>query len=132
LIPLGGLAFGYKGAALAAVSEILSAVFTGMPHCSRLIPMIGTDMSTPRTLGHFFIVIDPRRFVRKETYDAGMRAYLDDIRSQPSRPKKRVIAPGDREWATERERRERGIPVNETLERQFNELADRVGIPPLR
>jgi len=132
LLPLGGMRFGFKGAALAAMAEVLSAVMTGMPHCNRLLGMAGPDFSTPRHLGHFFVVIDPKRFVTAEVYETSMRAYLNDLRSQPSRPNTRVMAPGDREWAVEAQRLEHGIPLSEPLARAFEELADRLRIPRLQ
>ncbi len=132
LLPLGGTQYGYKGAGLAAMAEILSAVLTGMPHCSRILPMTGPDLSTPRHLGHFFIVIDPRRLVSPETYDRGMLSYLGDLRDQPARADRRVMAPGDREWSVAEQRGEHGIPISEPLRREFDELADRLRIPRLK
>jgi LDH2 family malate/lactate/ureidoglycolate dehydrogenase len=132
LLPLGGSQYGYKGAGLAAMAEVLSAVLTGMPHCSRILPMTGADLSTPRHLGHFFIVIDPRRLVSPEAYDSGMRSYLSDLRAQPARADKRVMAPGDREWSVAERRREHGIPLSDPLRREFEELADRLRIPRLQ
>jgi ureidoglycolate dehydrogenase (NAD+) len=41
--PLGGATYGFKRAALAGMIEILWAVLTGKPHCSRLLPMGGED-----------------------------------------------------------------------------------------
>ncbi len=132
LLPLGGVRYGYKGAALASVAEILSAIVTGMPHCSRLPEMAGPDFSTPRHLGHFFIVIDHRRFVSVEQFSAGMQAYLTELRAQPARVGTQVMAPGDREWAIEAERLEHGIPISDPLQRAFDELADRLRIPALQ
>jgi len=132
LLPLGGRRFGFKGAALAAMAEVLSAVMTGMPHCGRLLGMAGPDFSTPRHLGHLFLVIDPKRFVSAEVYEAGMHAYLNDLRSQPSRPGTCVLAPGDREWVVQAQRIEHGIPLSEPLVQAFDELADRLGIPRLQ
>ena len=122
--------FGYKGAALAGLAEILSAILTGMPYCSQLPGMAGPDFSTPRHLGHFFLVIDPKRFVSKEIYDLAIREYLADLRGQPARSDNRVMAPGDREWAVEVERCEQGIPVAASLQANFAELAGRLHIPP--
>jgi len=130
LLPLGGVQYGYKGAALASVAEVLSSVMTGMGQCGRLLPMTGPDFSTPRHLGHFFIVLDPLRFVSADLYEAGMNAYLTDLRSQPARSGKRVMAPGDREWAVEAQRRRDGIPVSSSLEREFKALADQLSIQP--
>jgi ureidoglycolate dehydrogenase (NAD+) len=123
--------FGYKGAALAGMAEVLSSVVTGMPHCSRLLGMAGPDFSTPRHLGHFFIVIQPTRFVPEQIYDAAMHSYLLDLRNQPSRPGTHVMAPGDREWAVEAERLVKGIPIHSALETAFAQLADQLHIPRL-
>jgi len=54
------------------------------------------------------------------------------LRSQPSRPNTRVMAPGDREWAVEAQRLEHGIPLSEPFARAFEELADRLRIPRLQ
>lgn len=128
LLPLGGIQYGYKGAALASMVEVLSAVMTGMPHCSRLLNMAGPDLVTPRRLGHFFIVIDPSRFVSPEIYSLAMGAYLRDLRSQPGQKQMKVMAPGDREWAVEEDRQLRGIPVGDQLKIDLDELADGLGI----
>ena len=58
LAPLGG-AFGYKGAGLAGLVEILSAVFTGMTSSLDMLPMVGGDLSTPRKMGAFVLAIRP-------------------------------------------------------------------------
>lgn len=131
LLPLGGLAFGHKGAGLASVMEILSAVMTGMPHCADLLGMVGPDWTTPRRLGHFFIVIDPERFVPRALYDAGMAAYLANLRASPARDGKSVMAPGDREWKVEAERSANGIPVAPALKEAFDTLAGELSIAPL-
>ncbi len=131
LLPLGGLGFGHKGAGLASVMEIVSAVMTGMPHCTEILGMVGADQSTPRRLGHFFIVIDPERFVPRAVYDAGMAAYLASLRAAPARDGKSVMAPGDREWKVEIERSRDGIPVAPALKLAFDAIADDLAIAPL-
>jgi len=128
LLPVGGVGHGFKGAALASMMEVLSAVMTGMAHCSRLLPMVGADMSTPRRLGHFFIVINPEAFVSRAAYDQGMAAYLADIRSSPAKPGAAVMAPGDREWACADRRAASGIPMSESLLGEYLEIARRYGV----
>lgn len=131
LLPVGGQSFGYKGAALASMIEVLSAVMTGMAHCSRLIPMVGDDMSTPRRLGHFFIVLNPEAFVSRAVYDRGMATYLADIRSAAAQAGKSVMAPGDREWWCADTRRRDGIPMNASLVEHYGRIAVEHGVPPL-
>ena len=132
LLPLGGIGFGHKGAGLASVMEIVSAVMTGMPHCADLLGMVGPDDTTPRRLGHFFIVIDPERFVPRAVYDLGMAAYLGSLRAAPAQPGKSVMAPGDREWKVEIERSRDGIPFAPALKVAFDAIAADLDIAPLQ
>jgi len=128
LLPLGGMLYGHKGAGLASMIEVLCAIMTGSPYCSTLPAMKGPDFSTPRRMGHFFLAIDYRRFVSPQIYEAGMHAYLRDLRSQPSKPGKKVMAPGDREWLVQETRRRLGIPVMRQLRMELDHLADILSI----
>ncbi|HKF46400.1 MAG TPA: Ldh family oxidoreductase [Terracidiphilus sp.] len=128
LLPLGGMAFGFKGAGLASMIEVLCAVMTGSPHCSQLPAMKGPDFSTPRRMGHFFLAIDYRRFVAAAIYEIAMRAYLQDLRCQPAKTGRSVMAPGDREWSTMSERQQHGIPVMRQLRAELDRIADALGI----
>lgn len=131
LLPLGGTLYGYKGAGLAAMIEVLCAVMTGSPFCSQLPAMKGPDFSTPRRMGHFFLVIDYRRFVAAQIYEAGMRAYLHDLRNQSAKVARKVMAPGDREWATMEDRKRHGIPVMRHLSEELDRLSAELGIQSL-
>ena len=65
LLPLGGEGFGFKGAALAGLATILSAVLQGATLDHAMIPMVGgEDMATPRGIGHF-CPGDPARRLRR-------------------------------------------------------------------
>ena len=123
LLPLGGMRFGFKGAGLASVMEVLSAALTGMGHCTRLLPMAGDDMSTPRRLGQFYVVINPELFVPRPVYEAGIASYLADLRSTPAKPGATVMAPGDREWACLEVRSANGINVAPALWEEFTQIA---------
>jgi LDH2 family malate/lactate/ureidoglycolate dehydrogenase len=129
LLPLGGRGFGHKGAALASMVDILSSALTGMAHGFRLAPMHSDDLSTPRGLGHFFLVIDPGRFTSAESYEGRMRDYLGDLRAQPARDQATaVLAPGDVEARAESLRRRTGIPVDGVTWSSLGELAAAYGI----
>jgi LDH2 family malate/lactate/ureidoglycolate dehydrogenase len=132
LLPLGGVRFGYKGAALASMIEVLASVMTGMPYCALIPGMGGPDFTTRRKLGHYFIVIDARKYVSEEVYKTSMREYLRDLRSQPNKGHGRVLAPGDREWAVADDRTRLGIPIATQLRIDLNGLADRLQISRIR
>lgn len=127
LAPLGG-EFGFKGAGLAGIPEILSAVMTGMKLSFEILPMPGPDMSTPREMGAFVIAIDPAALVGRDAFDAGMRRYLNGLHGSRRAEGAEVMAPGDREWAVADQRRREGIPVDPETSASFAELAVRYRI----
>jgi ureidoglycolate dehydrogenase (NAD+) len=114
LLPLGGEAYGYKGAALAGVATLFSALLTGTTLDPDFIPMYGTaNNHTPRNMGHFVMVIDPSKFVGGPMFTNAITAYLASLRSSQSRPGGGpVMAPGDREWAEAASRAKSGIPID--------------------
>jgi LDH2 family malate/lactate/ureidoglycolate dehydrogenase len=113
LLPLGGTDFGFKGAALAGMVTLMSAVLTGGTLDHLMIRMAETDdFETPRQVGHFCLAIDPDRFAGRAVYDAAITRYLADLRASAARAGQKVMAPGDREWEVEAERQRTGIPVD--------------------
>jgi ureidoglycolate dehydrogenase (NAD+) len=113
LLPLGGVDYGYKGAALAGVATLFSALLTGTTLDPDFIPMYGgSDISTPRNMGHFILVIDPDKFAGREVFAAAITAYLTSLRSSPVKAGGRVMAPGDREWEEMERRKAQGIPLD--------------------
>jgi len=113
LLPLGGTDYGYKGAALAGVATLFSALLTGTTLDPDFIPMYGgDDISTPRNMGHFVLVIDPDKFAGRAAFGAAITTYLAALRGSPVREGGRVMAPGDREWEEMDRRRAQGIPVD--------------------
>jgi LDH2 family malate/lactate/ureidoglycolate dehydrogenase len=127
LAPLGG-AFGFKGAALAGVAEILSTALTGMGLSFELLPMGGPDVATPRELGAFVLAIEPRAFVDKAVYDHAMRRYVGGIRASRAVIGGQVMAPGDREWAEAEQRALAGIPLDPETLAAFQFLAEQYGL----
>ncbi|WP_168380976.1 Ldh family oxidoreductase [Modicisalibacter radicis] len=131
LAPLGG-EFGFKGAGLGGLVEILSAVLTGMQLSFDIAPMPGPDLSTPRGLGAFVLALDPAAFVAPATFEAGMTRYLETLRGSPAVDGGEVMAPGDREWREAAERERHGIPLDPDTLAHYAALAERFGLawPP--
>lgn len=114
LMPVGGVDFGFKGAALAGFATLLSAILTGMTldHDQAATEAAG-GLGRPPRIGAFFIAIDPDHFVGRAGFDRAMTAYLAALRAVPAAEGAGpVMAPGDREWAVEIERRRDGIPLD--------------------
>ncbi|MCX8998323.1 Ldh family oxidoreductase [Rhizobiaceae bacterium BDR2-2] len=127
LAPLGG-EFGFKGAGLAGLAEILSAVLTGMKLSFDIAPMQGPDFSTPRGMGAFVLAIRPEAFIERAAFDEGMNRYLETLRHSQAREGCRVMAPGDREWDVAARREEQGVAIDPATLSAFEALAQRYGV----
>lgn len=115
LAPVGGQGFGFKGAALAGVADILSGVLTGM----RISTQQDHDALCDVELGHFVMAIDPTLFMPLTAFGSGLQAYLDGFKSQPG-----TYAAGGPEWERRKIRERDGIPLPEGL---YAELRDAAG-----
>jgi LDH2 family malate/lactate/ureidoglycolate dehydrogenase len=129
LAPLGG-DFGFKGAGLAALVEIFSAVLTGMKLSYELAPMSGPDLSTPRGMGAFVLAIRPEALLDGGAFRDRMRDYRAALRRSAARAGGRVLAPGDREWAEAARREIDGVPIDPATARDFERLAETFGLVP--
>jgi len=125
LQPLGGMAYGHKGAALAGMVTILSAVLSGAdPDPIMTSTAAAQEGHKPQNVGHIMVAFDPNRFIGQDAFEAGMRDYLDLLRASPAaEPGVPVCAPGDKEWEEADLRSDLGIPVDPDTER----LLDLIG-----
>lgn len=132
LLPLGGATYGYKGAALASMVELLCGALTGVGFSHQVSDGDDreSDFAAPRGLGQFFLVMKPSAFLPQADYEARIAAYLADLRGQPAKTGKTVMAPGDREWVVEAERGHSGIPIDPAVWEAFATIALRLGIDP--
>jgi LDH2 family malate/lactate/ureidoglycolate dehydrogenase len=129
VLPLGGASFGYKGAGLAAMIDVLCSAFTGMGHGATLAPMGGPNYSDPIPVGHFFLILNPAVFQALAAFDARVGAFLRDLRAQPAQAGEKVMAPGDVEKAETEKRRRNGIPVDRVTWDALAVTARRLGVP---
>lgn len=111
LTPFGGP----KGYGLAMVVEIFSALLTGAafgPHVSKMYD----DYHKNRELGHFFMAIDPSKFIAVETFTARLDTMIQELRQVPAvTTEERIYVPGELEKINERERLANGIPLPESV-----------------
>jgi len=125
LIPVGGLGYGYKGAGLAMMVEILCATLTGMPHGLRMGKFTGPGK--PVSIGHFFLLLKPQAFAATG-YEASIGAILADLRAQPAQPGQEVMAPGDPEKREAADRAARGVPLDRRTWERLVAFAGSVGV----
>jgi LDH2 family malate/lactate/ureidoglycolate dehydrogenase/DNA-binding GntR family transcriptional regulator len=132
LAPLGGMLFGYKGAGLAGVSEILSTALSEAPLSPELPPMMSDDMSTPRRLGAFVMALDPDAFAGGAVFRATVSRYLHAIRHSAVAAEQVVMAAGDREWNEAEVRRKTGLKLDGTTVAALKEFALDHGLSALQ
>lgn len=133
LAPLGGTreeSGGHKGYGYAAVVEILSAALAGGQYMKALSG-VGPD-GNPRMyhLGHFFWVLDPEAFMGGETFRKTAGDICRELRASEKIPgKDRIYTAGEKEYLCWLERKEKGVPFNESLQKDFTEIRDRLDLP---
>lgn len=107
VLPMGQ----HKGYGLAIALDILSGVLTGSGFATGVKSLV-QQWREPQHVGHFFIAIDPTRFLPWEEFSARMKACFQILRgAQRINPETNILIPGDAEAALEKERRVQGIPL---------------------
>ena len=128
LAPIGGPQYGYKGAGIAGLVEILSSVLGGALLSPQIAPMVSDDMSTPRNVGAFVLAIDPEAFGGREAFLTAMQTYRDLLRGSATVEGGTVRAPGDRAFSDADRRPRDGVPVDPDTIAAFAEIARTYGL----
>jgi LDH2 family malate/lactate/ureidoglycolate dehydrogenase len=122
LAPTGG----HKGLALALMIDVLAGVLTGSPAGERA----DAHGHASGGVGHLVIALRTDLFVKRDAFDAELEQLLDGVRRHGT-PDAPVLLPGDPERAAQERTRRAGIPISDELARGLDELATRLGVPPL-
>jgi ureidoglycolate dehydrogenase (NAD+) len=119
LAPVGGRDFGFKGAALAGLAEVLGGILTGMRLSTE------QDISEPcdTELGHFVMAIDPTLLMPLAQFGQRIEDYFDGFRRQPG-----TYAAGGPEWERRDRRLAEGIPLPDGLRDELAEAAKLAGV----
>jgi LDH2 family malate/lactate/ureidoglycolate dehydrogenase len=131
LLPLGGKGedtAGYKGYGYATVVELLSAALQEGVY---LKDTFGTTENGRKRLkvGHFFLVINPEFFVGIESFKKTAGNIMRGLRSAKKDPnEKRIYTAGEKEYLSELERKEKGIPLNKSLQNDIKIMQRELGL----
>lgn len=88
LLPIGG----YKGYGISLFVDLFAGLLTGSAYGGGVRPL--SDTGDESRNGHFFVVIDPHRFIDKETYDLRIRKMCESIKECGD--ERTVLIPGER------------------------------------
>ena len=133
LCPLGGLGEatgGYKGYGFTTVVEILSAALAGGPYMKALNGKDENGKTQMYRLGHFFFVINPEFFMGLETFEKTAGGICRDLRASAKAPgAERIYTAGEKEHLAWLDRKDKGVPVGEAIQKEFIALRDEFKLP---
>lgn len=129
LAPLGGIGeelAGYKGYGYATIVEILSAALCAGNFLKALSGIDENGQKTPYHLGHFFVVINPEFFSGVEDFKKITTEILKELRASAKAPgQDRIYTAGEKEYLCWLDRKDKGVPVGEAVQKEFIEIRDK-------
>jgi len=133
LAPLGGIGeemCGYKGYGYAAVVEILSAALAGGPFMKALTGVSEDGQPQMYHLGHFFFVMNPDFFMGLDTFKKTAGDICRALRASRKAPgEERIYTAGEKEWLAWCERKDKGVPVGEAVQKEILRVRDELKLP---
>lgn len=133
LAPLGGIGeelAGYKGYGYAAVVEILSAALAGGQFMKALTGVSSEGKPQMYHLGHFFFVVDPGAFTGRESFKKIAGDICRALRASKKAPgQNRIYTAGEKEYLAWLDRKDKGVPVGEAVQKEILEVRDALGLP---
>ena len=133
LAPLGGIGEemgGYKGYGYAAVVEILSAALAGGPFMKALTGVSEDGNPQMYHLGHFFFVMNPDFFMGLDTFKKTAGDICRALRASRKAPgEERIYTAGEKEWLAWCERKDKGVPVGEAVQKEILKVRDELKLP---
>ena len=131
LLPLGGKGedtAGYKGYGYATVVELLSSA---LQEGIYLRDTIGIEEDGQKRLkvGHFFLAINLERFIGIDSFKRTAGNIMKDLRKSPKEPgAKKIYTAGEKEYDAENERKQTGIPINKSLQKDIKFMKEELGL----
>lgn len=136
LLPIGGLGEetgGYKGYGFATIVEILSAALAGGPFMKDLNGVDSEGNPQMYRLGHFFFVINPEFFMGLDTFKKTAGGICRGLRNSAKAPgEERIYTAGEKEYLAWQDRKDKGVPVGETIQKEMIALRDELGLSQYR
>ena len=133
LAPLGGIGetlAGYKGYGYAAVVEILSAALAGGEFMKALTGVSEDGKPQMYHLGHFFFVVDPDAFSGREEFKKTAGDICRALRVSKKAPgSERIYTAGEKEYLVWLERKDKGVPVSVSVQKDILEVRDALKLP---
>ena len=126
----------HKGYGLGATVDILSAVLSGANYGPWVPPFVAFLDPDPNPvgegIGHFLGAMRVDGFRHAQDFKNHLDNWIERFKSAKTiNENKKVIIPGEPEYAFEQERKANGIPVIDVVVKDLNELAKKIGVETL-
>ena len=121
-LPIGGKAEtgGYKGYGYSTVVEILSSALQSGAFLQAI---------TGVNVGHFFIAIDVEAFTDLDSFKKTTGDILRALRGSKRMPgEPRIYTAGEKEHLAWLERKDKGVPLNKSLQKEVLQMRDELGL----
>ena len=127
LLPMGG----HKGYVLGFVIGLLAGTLNGATMGKDAVD-IDVDFHRAPGVGQFICALDPAAFGDAAAIGANVERIASEMRrSAPIPGFDQVRVPGDGRAARQRDREENGIPIDDALRAELDEIAKETGVLPL-
>lgn len=131
LLPLGGQGedtSGHKGYGYATFAEILSSALQDGIYLKDTAGVIENGQKRLK-VGHFFLAINIQNFIPIEKFKEITGNIMRELRSSKKAPgKEKIYTAGEKEYLTEVERKETGIPLNKSLQKDIKIMQKELGL----
>ncbi|MFX0049430.1 MAG: Ldh family oxidoreductase [Candidatus Hermodarchaeota archaeon] len=125
LLPLGGLGeatSGYKGFGYATFVEILSSALQDGVFLKDTAGII-EDGQKRLKVGHFFLAININHFTPLKRFKLITGTIMRNLRASKKAPgMSRIYTAGEKEYFSEKERKNQGIPINKSLQEDIKSM----------
>ena len=132
LLSIGGIGEetgGYKGYGFTTIVEILSSALCGGPFMKELSGKDENGNNRMYRLGHFFFVINPEFFMGLDTFQKTAGDICRGLRNSEKAPgAEHIYTAGEKEHLAWLERKDKGVPVGEAIQKEFIALRDECGL----
>ncbi len=132
LTTLGGIGEalgGYKGYGFALFVEFLSSILQDGAYGKDLDGKDAEGNIRPYQLGHFFVAIDTEHFMGEEIARKKAGDILRSMRASKKAPgEDRIYTAGEKEYEIWMQRKDSGVPINESVQAEMNKVRDDLGL----
>ncbi len=132
LTPLGGIGEalgGYKGYGFTMIVELLSCILQDGLYGKALDGKDENGKIKPYQLGHYFIAIDTDHFLGEELARKKAGDVIRATRASKKAPgAERIYTAGEKEWLVWQDRKDKGVPINESVQQEMIEVRNKLGL----